>query len=126
MMREALCTAISDEPDLKVVEVENNGAGSTKPAFPGKWEAIALSCKPDIILLALGNPGWEELKILKSLHGCLPYTPILVLTSNEVPGQEQAALEAGASIVLTKALPRSQLIRVLRDMHTMQLRREAK
>jgi len=121
MMREALCTAISDEPDMKVVEAENNGAGSTKPAFPGKWEAIAHSCKPDIILLALGNPGWEELNILKSLHRCFPQTPILVLIGNEMPGQDRSALEAGACEVLTKASSRKEIIDALHEMHIKSL-----
>jgi hypothetical protein len=38
------------------------------------------------------------------------------LTSNEVNGQEQAALDAGAQMALTKAAPRAELICKLREL----------
>jgi DNA-binding NarL/FixJ family response regulator len=107
MLREALCAAIADEPDLRVGLQAANGA----EALP-----MLLDTHPDIVLLAMGNPGAEELETLKTLRQSLPDVPILVLTSNEVPGQEQAALEAGACAVLTKAATRSELISKLQEL----------
>jgi DNA-binding NarL/FixJ family response regulator len=107
LMREALCAAISDEPDLKV------GMHAASGAEVLQMSKIIL---PDIIIFALGNPGREELKTLKTLCESLPQTPILVLTSNEVPGQEQAELEADAHIVMTKAASRGEIIHTLRAM----------
>jgi len=107
LMREALCAAIADEPGLKVgMQVANSAEA---------LQMFTISL-PDIILLALGNPGAEELEALKILRQTLPDTPILALTSNEVDGQEQTALEAGACTVLTKAAPRAELIRALREL----------
>jgi DNA-binding NarL/FixJ family response regulator len=107
LMREALCAAIADEPDLKV------GMHAASGAEVLQMLKILL---PDVILFALGTPGREELKTLKTLCESLPQTPILVLTSNEVPGQEQAALEAGAQAMMTKAASRGEIIHALRAM----------
>jgi DNA-binding NarL/FixJ family response regulator len=112
LMREALCAAIADEPDLKV------GMHAASGAEVLQMLKIVL---PDIIIFALGNPGWEELKTLKTLCESLPQKPILVLTSTEVQGQgqEQAALEAGAQVVMTKAASRGEIIHTLREMRRM-------
>jgi CheY-like chemotaxis protein len=58
---------------------------------------------------------------LKSLRNAYPEIPILALTSNELNGQEQAALAAGAGAVLTKAASRANLIRGLRELLRGQL-----
>jgi len=71
---------------------------------------------PDIVLFAVGNPGAQELEALKTLRESLPEVPILALTSNEIPGQEQAALQVGAHAVLTKAATRLDLIDKLHEM----------
>jgi DNA-binding NarL/FixJ family response regulator len=116
MMHEALCTAISEEPDMKVAKPVHSRSGLEEVALLGSWETEALACNPDIILLALGNPGLRELEILKTLHKSLPGIPILILTGDEVPGQEQAARQAGASAVVSKAMQRSELIHELREL----------
>jgi DNA-binding NarL/FixJ family response regulator len=107
LMREALCDAISDEHDFSV---------GMKAAHSLEALQMLTIILPDIIIFALGNPGREELKTLKTLCESLPQTPILVLTSNEVPGQEQAELEAGAQVVMTKSASRGEIIHTLREM----------
>ncbi len=107
MMREALCTAIQDEPDMKA----GMQAANVSQAL---W--MALSIVPDIILLALGDPKHGDLDSLMVLHNSLPATPILALISDEVSGQEQVALEYGAQAVLTKTASRAQLIDSLRAL----------
>jgi DNA-binding NarL/FixJ family response regulator len=115
MMREALWNAIAEETDLKVIESRITAKESVTISIMD--DVLFLPTKPDIILLTLGNPGQEELKVLKALCKCLPFTPIMALTSNEVEGQEEAALEAGARAVLTKAASRSEIIDALREIH---------
>jgi DNA-binding NarL/FixJ family response regulator len=107
MMREALCAAIQDEPDMRA----GMQAANVSQAL---WMAITIV--PDIILLALGHPEHGDLDTLMVLHKSLPMIPILALTSNEVSGQEEAALEYGAQAVLAKAAPRAQLIGSLRAL----------
>ena len=119
MMRSALCAAIAAEPDLKAVE--SNIAARESLSLAILDDVLFPSAKPDMILLALGNPGWDELRLLEALCKTLPHTFIIALTSNEVAGQEQAALEAGAHTVITKAVSRSELIDVLRELRTKAL-----
>ncbi|MEW5830356.1 MAG: response regulator transcription factor [Chloroflexota bacterium] len=104
LMRAALIAAIAAEPDMDVAEPSNHGPDALPPA-----------ARPDIILLSLGNPGPDDLRALSDLRLLLPETPILALTSNEVPGQEQAALDHGAQAVITKAITRRELIHALRE-----------
>jgi len=106
MMREALCSAIVDEPGLMVAMQADN----IKQALQ------MMTVVPDMILLGLSQPDRGEMDGLTVLHKSLPTTPILALTSNEVDGQEQAALDNGALAVLTKAAPRAELLRTLRKL----------
>jgi two-component system, NarL family, nitrate/nitrite response regulator NarL len=114
MMRLALCSAIAVEPDFMVLESNVTAKESLTLAIMD--DVLFLPAKPEIILLAVGNPGQDELRALKALCKTLPCTPILALITNEVPGQEQAALEAGAQVVLTKAASRGELINALREL----------
>ena len=118
IMREALCSAIAGDADLQVAEQSTNTTGISQMVILIKPDAILLTFKPDIILLSVGNPGANELESLGILQKSLPDTLILALTTNEVPGQEQVALACGAEAVLTKAAPRSELIRSLRELRT--------
>ena len=116
MLRAALCNAILEEADLTVAEQAVKGEGTAQIVISIKPDLFLLAHKPDVILLALGNSTSEDVEALSSLQKALPGTPILALTSNEVPGQEQAALEAGACVVLTKAASRAELICKLREL----------
>ena len=109
MMRAALCAAIADEPGLTIAAVAANGMDVLQ---------IATALHPELVLFSVGNPAQDDLQVLFALHKSLPVTSILALTSNEVAGQEQAALDAGAQAVLTKAAPRAELLRALRDLQT--------
>jgi DNA-binding NarL/FixJ family response regulator len=116
MMREALRNAIAVEPGLTLAEPVFDGSEKLWMAIAAQPDTILLAYKPDIVLLSLSNPGLDDLETLIVLRKSLPDTPTLVLTSNEVTGQEQAALEAGAQAVLTKAAPRVELIEKLREL----------
>lgn len=117
IMREALCTAILQEADLTIAEPVMKCGETVQTIIPMKSGLILLAYKPDIILMTLGNPGLDDLEMLSMLQKTLPGIPILVLTSNEVVGQEQAALDVGAQAVLTKAAARSEIISALREIH---------
>jgi DNA-binding NarL/FixJ family response regulator len=112
LMREALCAAITAEPDLKVAAQAVNGTEALQ---------MAETLQPSMILLALRNPVLDDLESLTALRKSLPGTPIVALTSNEVPGQEQAALNSGACMALTKTSPRAVLIGKLRELRSMEL-----
>jgi DNA-binding NarL/FixJ family response regulator len=110
LMREALCAAIADEPDFKIAGQVVSGA-----------DAVQLAFRPNLILLALGNPGLADLETLRVLRKSLPDIPLLALTSPDVEGQERVALRAGAQAVLSKFAPRAELIRALRELRQANL-----
>ena len=105
LMREALCAAIDEEPGLTV-------AGETAHVAEALQMAAALA--PDVILIALEDPGPEAVVTLDALRQTLPAGRILALTSEEVTGEERDALNAGAHAVLTKATPRTGLVQAVR------------
>jgi DNA-binding NarL/FixJ family response regulator len=116
MMREALRNAIAVEPGFMLAEPFFGGIQNLWMTVAAQPDTILLAYKPEVILMALGNPGLDNLELLITLRKTLMNTPILALTSNEVDGQEQAALEAGANAVLTKATSRAELIEKLREL----------
>ena len=116
IMREALRNAIAAEPGLMLAEPVYDGTQTLWMAVAAQPDTILLAFRPDIILLALGNPGDNEMDTLVILRKSLPDTPILALVSGEVEGQGQVALEAGAQAVLTKAAPRDVLIEKLKKL----------
>jgi DNA-binding NarL/FixJ family response regulator len=111
LMRATLCAILAAETDLTVAAQTVSGAEALE-----RVKAM----DPGLILLALGNPGLEDLQAIRTLRQLLPGTSILALTSNEVAGQEQAALAAGAQTVLSKAAPRAELLRALRNLRGSQ------
>jgi len=118
LMRESLYTAISEEPDMRVVEPSPEDKNAFRLIISSQHDVLFLAQKPDIILFSLGNPGLEDLDAITTLRIKLQDTPILALTRDEVPGQEQAALEHGAHAALTKAASRDELLGTLRSIYT--------
>ena len=105
LMRAAIVNAIADEPDLTIGAVASDGGDTLK---------IVESLRPEIILFALGNPGDDDLETMRELHERSPGAAFLALTTSEVPGQNQSALEHGADAVLAKTAPRAELLHTLR------------
>lgn len=110
LMREALLAALMAETDWQVTAL---------PDRPKVIIPAVCAAPPDLILLSLGNPGADDLRLLAVLRQALPHVPILVLITNEVPNQDEVALIAGASYVIAKSAPREELVRVVHAMlHT--------
>jgi DNA-binding NarL/FixJ family response regulator len=118
MMRESLCNAIAAEADLKVVEPAAFETNAFELEISSQYDVLYLTRKPDIILLSLGNSGVDDLQALTNLRKKLFGTPILALTRNEFPEQDQAALEHGAYAVITKSASRKELVQALRSIRT--------
>jgi two-component system nitrate/nitrite response regulator NarL len=116
LMREALYAAIAGDPDLIVAAQAVNCTTVLDMVITVDPGHALLAFKPDIILLTLGNPGLVEMQTLKALRKALPDAFILAMTADEVPGQAQAALTAGAQAVLAKSASREELIGKLHEL----------
>ncbi len=105
MVRGALASLLSLEPDMEVVAQVSRG---------DEVLAAALDCAPDVALLDIEMPGKTGLDaaadVLGALHGC----KVLILTTFGRPGYLRRAMEGGASGFLLKDAPASDLARAIR------------
>lgn len=101
LMREALLAALTIEPGWQVAALSDSQAAIV---------SAVQAAPPSLILLSLGNPGADDLRLLAVMRQALPGVPILALITNEVPEQAEAAVIAGASHVSAKSAPREELM----------------
>src|SRR2546428_4370325 len=74
--------------------------------------------QPDLILLDLRMPHLDGVQVLKQLEGRPAdlYLPVLVLTGDVPRDGRRAALEAGASELLTKPIEHTRLLLRARNL----------
>jgi len=107
MMREALMTALEDEPGIQVVGEANNGIEALK---------LADELTPDVILMDLLMPGMDGLEAIKKLQESYPQIKIMVVTSLEDEEKVLAAVQAGALGYFPKTAPRSYLLEAIKKV----------
>ena len=105
MVRGALASLLSLEPDIEVVAQVARG-DEVVPA--------ALRARPDIALLDIEMPGATGLEAAESLAAELPECRILILTTFGRPGYLRRAMEGGAAGFLLKDAPASELAAAIR------------
>jgi two-component system KDP operon response regulator KdpE len=108
--KEPLILGIEDEPDLRAFlksTLEGRGyAWAEAPTAEGGI-SLALSLRPDLVLLDLGLPDRDGMDIL-TLLGNL--APVVVLSARGREADKVAALEAGADDYLTKPFGPDELL----------------
>jgi DNA-binding NarL/FixJ family response regulator len=109
LMRAALVNAIADEPDLTIAAIASDAGDTLR---------IIESLQPEIILFAIGNPGEKDLQSMQELRKHSLNAALLALTTDEILGQDKAALAHGADAVLAKTAPRAELLQALQAMKT--------
>jgi two-component system response regulator DesR len=105
MVRGALATLLSLEPDIEVVAQVARG---------DEVVAAALRERPDIALLDIEMPGATGLEAAESLAAELPECRVLILTTFGRPGYLRRAMEGGAAGFLLKDAPASELAAAIR------------
>ena len=84
-------------------------------------EVEARSHKPDLLLVDLGLPDGDGVKLIRSVRDWSP-TPIIVLSARTMEEQKVAALDAGADDYVTKPFSAPELLARVRSA----LRRNAR
>jgi two-component system response regulator DesR len=105
MVRGALATLLSLEPDIQVVAQVARGDEVLE---------AALRARPDIALLDIEMPGATGLEAAGSLAAELPECRVLILTTFGRPGYLRRAMEGGAAGFLLKDAPASELAAAIR------------
>lgn len=93
----------------RVFEAENGGQALH----------LARTHRPSLIVIDLNMPvldGLETIRSYRQLEGEGDHTPIVAITAYDVYGMEEAALETGSNVYMTKPLDLSELDRVLKGL----------
>jgi len=108
LVRGALATLLSLEPDMEVVAEVGRG---------DQVVAAAREAKPDVALLDVEMPGLDGIAATQALHDALPDVRVLIVTTFGRPGFLRRALQAGASGFVVKDTPARQLAEAVRRVH---------
>jgi DNA-binding NarL/FixJ family response regulator len=109
LLREGVATLINNEPDMTMVAE----AASGLEAVQGFREH-----KPDVTLMDLRLPDMSGIDAMMAILREFPEARIVMLTTFEGDVEIQRALEAGARGYLLKSMPPSDLLDVIRQVHT--------
>ena len=107
ILRAGLQMLIDGEPDMEVVAE----AADSHQAF-----RKASAVRPDVVILDLAMPG-DSIRQIERLRRECPQTRILVLTAHSEEAYLRAALAAGASGYLIKAVDLTELLNAIRAVH---------
>lgn len=107
MMREALQSALADEPDMHVVGEASNGVEGVR---------LAADLKPDLIIMDLLMPNMDGLEAIAAICDVNPQAKIMVSTSLEDEEKILAAIQAGALGYFPKTAPRTYLLEAIRKV----------
>jgi two-component system, OmpR family, KDP operon response regulator KdpE len=107
-----LVLVIDDEPQLLRflhAALGSHGYRVLMAGTAGEGERLALSHRPDAILLDLGLPDRDGLKVVERLRTWME-TPIIVISARGQEDDKVQALEAGANDYLTKPFGTRELM----------------
>ena len=80
---------------------------------------LARRYRPSLIVVDLNMPvldGLETIKNFRKFEGKGDHTPIVAITAYDVYGMEEAAMENGTNVYLTKPLDLEELDRALKGL----------
>src|SRR4051812_42046011 len=111
VFREGLNMILSSQSDMTVV-----GQAATSP------EAIAefRLHKPDVTLIDQRLPGASGTEALITIREEFPLARIIILTTCDGDLIIQRALRAGAAAYVLKSTPKSELLKIIRSVHSGQ------
>jgi len=107
---------IEDEPAIRAVLrvlLEAQGYRVVEADSAARAEIEARSHKPDLLLIDLGLPDEDGLKVIRSVR-TWSQVPIVVLSARTMEEQKIAALDAGADDYVTKPFSAPELLARLR------------
>jgi two-component system response regulator DesR len=108
LVRGALATLLSLEPDMEVVAEVGRG---------DEVLAAARDSQPDVALLDVEMPGLDGIAATAELHDAFPAVRVLIVTTFGRPGFLRRALQAGANGFVVKDTPARQLAEAVRRVH---------
>ena len=80
---------------------------------------LAKRCRPSLIVIDLNMPvmdGLETIRDYRRLEADGQHTPIIAITAYDVYGMQEAALETGCNVYLSKPLNLEELDRAMKNL----------
>ncbi len=108
MLRGALASLLSLEPDIAVIAQAANGREAHK---------LARDLAPDVVVTDIEMPHMTGLEFAAALQQAESKARVIILTTFARPGYLRRALEAGARGYLLKERPASELAEAIRRVH---------
>ena len=108
LLRLALAALLDLEDGLEVVAQADNGTDAVR---------LALSLKPDVVLLDLEMPGLDGIDTATAILAERPGQAIILLTRHGRPGVLKRALRAGVRGFLGKTVEPERLAQIIVDVH---------
>ncbi|GII32094.1 response regulator transcription factor [Planotetraspora mira] len=105
MIRGALASLLSLEPDIEVVGEAATGDEAV---------VVATATRPDVALLDIEMPGSDGITAAGEIRREVPGCHVMILTTFARPGYLRRAMEAGASAFLVKDSPARELAAAIR------------
>lgn len=116
-MDEALCVlVVDDEVQIRrflKISLEANGYRAVEARTGQEALTKAAQLRPDLIILDLGLPDLDGVKVLKQLREWTQ-TPVIILSVRDADQDKIAALDSGADDYLTKPFSTGELMARLR------------
>jgi len=109
LLREGIATLINNEPDMQLVAEASSGREATQ-----RFQEH----KPDVTLMDLRLPDMSGIDAMIAILTEFPEARIIMLTTFEGDVEIQRSLEAGARGYLLKSMPPSELLDVIRQVHS--------
>ncbi len=108
VVRDGLRAMLSTQPDFQVVGEAANGTDAAH---------LAVSLKPDVILLDLEMPDLDGVSVLRQIRARDPQARVIVVTAYDTDERIVQAVVAGAQGYVLKGAPREEIFRAIRVVH---------
>ncbi|HSB51593.1 MAG TPA: response regulator, partial [Dissulfurispiraceae bacterium] len=112
MPENSLILLIEDEPQMRRflrVTLESRGYMLVEASTGQEGLAQAATRNPSVVLLDLGLPDIDGLKVIEEIRGWSP-VPIIVLSARDQEADKIRALDGGADDYLTKPFGAGELL----------------
>ena len=108
VVREGLCSLLSEEADLEVVAMAANGKETIE---------LAKELYPDVAIIDIVMPELDGIETAKQIKAACPAVDIIMLSAYDYEAYTLGALEAGAVGYLLKETPPRELVNAIRMIH---------
>jgi two-component system cell cycle response regulator DivK len=118
-MKKRILTVEDNEDNRRILRdlLTNAGYETTEAVTGDAAVALALSVRPDLILMDIQLPGIDGYEATRQIKAtpALHHVPIVAVTSYALSGDEVKAAEAGCDAYVTKPFSPKRLLATIRD-----------